>query len=200
MPNWCYNFLTIQAPSAELLQEFWSKAEKDGEETFSLKHWFPIPEDQENDWYNWCCENWGTKWDVDGADITHDSDESITINFNTAWASPKAFFRKISKDFPELNFIISFDEPGCDSFGFYEIQDGDIVDSEEYRSESAEYLLRDKDPRTYCFARRVMKERLSDTYTTAWVACEDGCDHCEAERESDTESENEEEETSSDTE
>lgn len=189
MPNWCNNFLTIDAPTKELLQEFWSKV--DGEEPFSFYYWFPIPEEQLDNWFEWSYENWGTKWDVDCPHIQDKSDTKISIRFNTAWSPPRAFLLKVSKDYPQLKFTLSYDEIGMDYFGFYEIQDGEIVNNEEYKIKSCEYLMRDEDPHTYCFARRIMKERIDSVYTMAWWACEDSCEECEETIEENKESESE---------
>jgi hypothetical protein len=192
MPNYCYNYLTIEAPTAELLQEFWSKAE-DGE--FSFKHWLPMPESEKGNWYNWCCENWGTKWDTSSNSIESEDDEVMTFKFDTAWSPPREFLINVSKLYPELNFVLSFDETGCDSFGYFEIQDGDIVESVEYDSEDAAYLMDYKDPRTFCFARKLLKQKHNTLHSIAWEGCSGYCEHCEENKESDSESENEESDT-----
>lgn len=46
-------------------------------------------------WYDWCIEKWGTKWGV--AEFSYNE---TTMIFDTAWATPKPIFEKISKDFP----------------------------------------------------------------------------------------------------
>ena len=48
--------------------------------------------------YDWCCDNWGTKWNAY-------SDEKIdddSISFETAWAPPIPVMKKLSADYPEL--------------------------------------------------------------------------------------------------
>lgn len=47
-------------------------------------------------WYDWCFENWGTKWNCSKC-ISNNN----TIIFETAWSTPEPIFEKISKDFPE---------------------------------------------------------------------------------------------------
>lgn len=46
-------------------------------------------------WYDWCVENWGTKWDASRCK----SDQN-TIIFETAWATPEPIFEKLSEEFP----------------------------------------------------------------------------------------------------
>lgn len=54
------------------------------------------------DWYTWCVENWGTKWDTEAVeipDIQEDEDEDgnveyvVSISFDTAWSPPLAFYQ-----------------------------------------------------------------------------------------------------------
>ena len=46
-------------------------------------------------WYDWSCENWGTKW---GACHTCYVDEN-NIEFDTAWSCPFKIFEEISKKY-----------------------------------------------------------------------------------------------------
>lgn len=46
-------------------------------------------------WYDWSCENWGTKW---GACHTYYIDEN-NIEFDTAWSCPYNIFKEISKKY-----------------------------------------------------------------------------------------------------
>lgn len=54
-------------------------------------------------WYDWCVENWGTKW---GASRCENNNN--TIIFETAWATPEPIFEKLSEEFPndiiEVNY------------------------------------------------------------------------------------------------
>jgi hypothetical protein len=38
--------------------------------------------------YDWCIENWGTKWDVHNANITATNGKSLVATFMSAWAPP----------------------------------------------------------------------------------------------------------------
>ncbi len=38
-------------------------------------------------WYDWCTNNWGTKWDACSADLT-ESGGSLNYSFKTAWSLP----------------------------------------------------------------------------------------------------------------
>lgn len=45
-------------------------------------------------WYDWCIENWGTKWGV-----SRFSCNETTMIFETAWATPENIFEKLALEF-----------------------------------------------------------------------------------------------------
>lgn len=50
-------------------------------------------------WYEWCCANWGTKWNV-GKNVDVEFDEinnEYTICFKTAWSVPIGIVKEFSK-------------------------------------------------------------------------------------------------------
>ena len=71
-----------------------------------------------DNWYSWNTRNWGTKWDVairddyDGyKDTTLDeSDKFIMYRFDTAWSPPCEAIEKLSAQYPQLTFRLSFEE------------------------------------------------------------------------------------------
>ncbi len=130
MPNWCSNSIEISGDREEIDKILTNaKTEKSN---FSLSQLFPIPESNKENWYDWCVENWSTKWDLSSVDID-DQDDVIYVNCQTAWGPPIGAFDKISKDYPNLSFTITYDEQGINIFGIAEFQDGMISDdSREY--------------------------------------------------------------------
>ena len=52
---------------------------------FQILH--PRPEEEEN-WHNWNCENWGTKWDMSNLSIESAGDRTIIIEGDTASCPP----------------------------------------------------------------------------------------------------------------
>jgi hypothetical protein len=53
--------------------------------------------------YEWCCTNWGTKWNA--YDIAYQWD---TVTFNTAWSTPEPIWRELSRRFPTLNLVVDY--------------------------------------------------------------------------------------------
>ena len=60
-----------------------------------------------NNWYDWSCQNWGTKWNA-GSCHDNDDPEGNFISFQTAWAHPQALFSSMSERFPDLAFVCTY--------------------------------------------------------------------------------------------
>ena len=46
-------------------------------------------------WYDYCTEEWGTKWDLCDVKVISRTDNSINIYFETAWSPPIQAFEKL---------------------------------------------------------------------------------------------------------
>lgn len=53
-------------------------------------------------WYDWNCDNWGTKWNVSDDVLDSESDTELVYYFNTAWSAPIAVLQTLSKQFPDV--------------------------------------------------------------------------------------------------
>ena len=74
-----------------------------------------------DNWYDWSCMNWGTKWNAYGQAVLAPNQ----IRFDTAWASPVPVIAKLSTLFPKLTFEVEYDiEGGCGN-GCYEFTNGE---------------------------------------------------------------------------
>ena len=54
-----------------------------------------------DNWYDWCRDNWGTKWDCMDVDMWV-WDGELEYTFNTAWCPPKPIWEFLVKEFPTL--------------------------------------------------------------------------------------------------
>ena len=122
MPNWCLNRLTIEHEDRAKVMEF-VNAYKEGK---VCDHYLPVPRDGNGEligdpnhpdyWYNWCVNNWGTKWDIGSDnDEMHGLkptvvDNQATMSFDSAWAPPIGLYERLV----ELGFKVeaSYFEPG----------------------------------------------------------------------------------------
>ena len=74
---------------------------------------------QDDRWYIWRVQNWGTKWDcysleIDDCDMPH----GFEVNFETAWSPPEEICSAIREQFDDLSMSWCYDEPGCELAGY----------------------------------------------------------------------------------
>jgi hypothetical protein len=83
-------------------------------------------------WYDWCVDQWGTKWNAGGSDnedMIVDYDEDVDdqgialFTFQSAWAPPVGVFQKLKELHPDLYIQGRYYEPGVGFFGVWD--DGD---------------------------------------------------------------------------
>jgi hypothetical protein len=66
-----------------------------------------------DNWYDWCCENWDTKWPA--GDVTLDEfSNHLTYQFTTAWGPSQPIFDYLCTEHPDLKITWEWDgeEPG----------------------------------------------------------------------------------------
>jgi len=85
MPNWCQNVATISHEDVEKIDAIETELGKEKDDVALFQMLRPRPADQEENWYGWNCENWGTKWDISYCDFDRIDDNTIKLNFDTAW-------------------------------------------------------------------------------------------------------------------
>ncbi len=158
MPNWSYNILSA---SDEVLKQIVDEA---GEIDFNTI--IPMPKELKgtvspttddtrekrdaskkliekygsNNWYDWSCRYWGTKWNgvsdepysyvIGSGDTLFTYGEGV-IQFRTAWSYPEGFIEALSKKFP--NELIEFEWEEEQGFGeVFTIQNGEKIILEEW--------------------------------------------------------------------
>lgn len=152
MPNWCNNYLELEHEDPAMIE----RAKKAFGEGKLLEEFCPVPaslhivagrvgdgdeqkkleeDTAENirvhgygNWYDYCVNEWGTKWDVggDGDQATVESPNSIKMNFDSAWAPPTAAMDK----FMDLGFKVKlvYWESGMCFCGLYDENGDDYMD------------------------------------------------------------------------
>ena len=101
------------------------------------------------DWYGWCCDNWGTKWNACQTNVDTRGKLAI-VTFETAWSAPsKEMFDKAIGNY----YAESFDEDYNGIYTWNGRRGGDIFrethmtdewDGEEYSWTQGEYAPRIK--------------------------------------------------------
>jgi hypothetical protein len=150
MPNWCNNYLVLEHEDPAMIERA-KKAYVDGR---LLDEFVPVPASlhivagrvgDDNDpkqieleaqekanfethgyatWYDYCVNEWGTKWDVGGDDgmITEDGPNALRMSFDSAWAPPVPAMEK----FMDLGFKVKliYYESGMGFCGLFD-ENGD---------------------------------------------------------------------------
>jgi hypothetical protein len=86
MPNWCQNVVYIKHEELNLIEDLKNKIDADGQKFF--EYILPRPADQEENWYAWNLENWGTKWEVSPYEYNINEDGALYVSFDSAWGPP----------------------------------------------------------------------------------------------------------------
>lgn len=119
MPNWCMNNLTVSHSDPSKLQEF-VDAYNSGK---TCEHYLPVPNGYYDDqrWYDWCVNNWGTKWDFGKGE--HDNPVAIengevAVSVDTAWSPPIQLLECLIE--LGYNVLCSYWEPGMAFCGIWD--------------------------------------------------------------------------------
>jgi len=85
--------------------------------------------------YEWCRDNWGTKWGIYDTVIEDSNLEDVEeefgkvfISFNSAWSPPLPIIKKMAEAFPDLTFSLLYYERGAQYCGVLTIKKGQILD------------------------------------------------------------------------
>ena len=70
-----------------------------------------------DNWYDWCCDEWGTKWNCGEIDFEDDGDH-LMFNFDTAWCPPYGVYNKLVEVFPDLSISWFYREEGQQFAGY----------------------------------------------------------------------------------
>jgi hypothetical protein len=154
MPNYCNNYIELAHEDPQMILRACDAMKRDE----FLNEFIPVPEDlkivagrvgadddenqralvaqQESnlakhgykDWYDWCVNEWGTKWDVgcEGYAVNPEADGRMCIGFDSAWSPPIQAMEKLC----DLGFSVRlmYYEPGMGFCGIWEDGDDDYYD------------------------------------------------------------------------
>lgn len=130
MPNWCENTLTVSCAheNKSILAKFKKRARNDGDNMdLSMDNFIPLPDHlrKNGGWYQWCIDNWGTKWDVTDVKLISKTKTELVYKFDTAWSPPQEFIDKVVAMYPKLSFQLEFVETGVGFCGTYYGSEGE---------------------------------------------------------------------------
>ena len=122
MPNWCNNSVEIYHDDPKMLERVRTAFNGEG----LLQEFIPVPEDLRNivagsvpvaeeaehklkeefnritygytNWYDFCVNEWGTKWDISAdGNPAQDIPGGLMLGFDSAWAPPCAAYEKLTE-------------------------------------------------------------------------------------------------------
>lgn len=134
MPNYCDNYLTIEG-NPDTLKAI-VELVKSEETVFDFEKIVPMPDYiyrghlgskekelyGENNWYDWSCDNWGTKWNSVDAELSDDE-----FYFQTAWSPARPVVEALAKMFPSMRFTYTYLETGMCFCGKIIYENGDLL-------------------------------------------------------------------------
>jgi hypothetical protein len=147
MPNWCENNLTFSGDEEVIkrIKNWYDEYQQSGKMDVGLFEFFyPMPKELElttspspernqtliekygsDNWYDWRCNNWGTKWDVSEIIIEDKDEDFLWLSFNTPWCPPIKFYEKFTKDYPAVDVHANYYEQGLGLAGTFDSESGD---------------------------------------------------------------------------
>lgn len=188
MPNWCSNTLTLKHEDPAMIKRVTESVGRG--ELFA--EFVPVPEElkitagtmtadeavqaKKNmeshgyaNWYDYCVNEWGTKWDVD-ADIHLATDNSVDLSFESAWSPPIGWYEKMMG----LGFYVDayYYEPGMNFCGRWEEGNDEYYEIPSTSEATKEYIPSDIDDMFGISDYQYEYEQENREELTQWI--EDG--------------------------
>lgn len=112
MPNWVTNNVKIIS-TEDVIDQI-------EEHKLSFNHFVPRPSIEEENWYQWNIDNWGTKWDLGEGDVSIDrsDEETLDLDFSTAWSPPIKFLENLAKLFDKIYIECNYMDESMGFKGF----------------------------------------------------------------------------------
>lgn len=88
--------------------------------------------------YEWCYENWGTKWPARDTRVDRAFSHKVEYTFDTAWSPPVPVILELATRFPDVNITLDYAECGAAYCGLKEYRSSTDIDDDEL-----EYIVED---------------------------------------------------------
>jgi hypothetical protein len=180
MPNWCNNTVELYHEDAAMLE----RARAAFNEGKLLNEFIPVPEDLHivagsvgakgspeqtelelkeeanrlkhgySTWYDFCVNEWGTKWDI-GADgqPAQDIPGGLMLSFDSAWAPPIEAYNKLLDQGFRVRAM--YYEPGMAFAGIYEDGSDDYYEYGDMKADEIADTLPAELDEAFCISESV---------------------------------------------
>ena len=131
-----------------------------------------------DNWYDWQCKNWGTKWDVYCDNIkswgidrlnTQDRDYCVFLEFDTAWGPPTEAIKRLKMSYgAQISFLRILYVAEGDYCGIYNartgehIEDSEFVDYPDLPKLAAKYEEKETDEWEYGWIQEEVEDRVNE--------------------------------------
>jgi len=168
MPNWCDNAVTISHEDKSKIDAIEAGLAKEEKEFFNVIR--PRPASEEDNWYGWNVNEWGTKWEASVHDWNREDDNTIWVSFDSAWSPPTALYG-FMHDEDGYDVRAYYHEGGmsfCGRFedGYDDYYEYDIGDISNIPEDIADYA--DLEYRHDEWIDEQQEEKLSQLDRTEW--------------------------------
>jgi hypothetical protein len=106
-------------------------------------------------WYDYCVNEWGTKWDVggEGDQSSQDSPTDLRMNFDSAWAPPVPAMEK----FQDLGFKVKliYWESGMCFCGMFDENGDDYMDYTDMSADEVDAAINDEVDECMCIVENL---------------------------------------------
>ena len=106
-------------------------------------------------WYDWCCNYWGTKWEINDEAYVQEpmnpdaEEDSVFLSFQTAWSFPGPIFAELSRLYPELKFSGEYaDEDYGSNCAAFTVINGEVVYDDKEGDQAFAYNVWGEEPET----------------------------------------------------
>jgi len=173
MPNWCVNNLEVVADEDTRTHILYSvqavpEGESGDQDAYILENLIPRPDEQDDNWYQWSLDNWGTKWADDCTEIVSAEDSDLQFIFSTAWSPPCAGIKTISKMYPTAHFILTWEEGGLCFMGGATYHNGEVLHEVNIEGEDYPHFDGDFDGDEYQQYADIMCDLRDRIQTELW--------------------------------
>ncbi|OQB11870.1 MAG: hypothetical protein BWY15_02375 [Firmicutes bacterium ADurb.Bin193] len=147
MANLCENVLRVSGYHDDLVRfgEAFRAGKEDREEYYHFDNLYPTPELSICDRVDWRKEHWGINGNFYEEsflrDVICEGDMEVYYYFDTPWVAPERLIEFVSKNYPELNFLLIFYIDG--SGGINEYSGGDLISEEHLSYDDRKYWFGD---------------------------------------------------------
>jgi hypothetical protein len=107
-------------------------------------------------WYDFNIANWGTKWDVNSANVAIEDANTVTAGFDSAWSPPITAYERLL----ELGFEIEafYYEPGMQYVGKWVDGEDDCIEYGGYTARTVREMIGEELDDYFCISEQMANQ------------------------------------------